>query len=443
MTNPVLTAPPPTSKAPTVHTSRALPALDRTAVAAVMLLPLLLLHAHGIGEVAVGVTDICFLARAAITRQWDWLRTPWLRIGLAWWGWTLLCSLPLHWHGIGAGGSPSLVQAIVDVRFLILVAALEHLVLRGATARRWFYRIIAASAVYIAAQSLVQYVFGHNLYGAPPAGDGRDRVLTGPFGKPRAGPPLARILLPAIIPPAAALQQKGRVLTSLAAGALLTAGLGVMELIGQRIPLLLVGLGLVVAALFLNALRRLVLATAVIGLLLLAATPVVAPGAYRHLVTDFSGLMLHFATSPYGELFARALEIGVQQGATGLGHEGFRYGCPMPRYFRPTFDGSVPDGGGAGICWHHPHNFYLEALDNGGFVGLALFCALAVAWLIALGRGLRQSPDPLRVGLFAAAFIQLWPIASNSGLTSMPIGGWLFLLVGWGLAEARWRGRVT
>ena len=405
MTAPVLTAPPPTTQ-----TSRVLPVLDRTAVAAVMLLPLLLLHAHGIGEVAVAVIDICFLARSAITRQWEWLRIPWVPIGLAWWGWTLLCSLPLHWHDVGAGGLPSLVQAVVDIRFVVLVVALECLALRGATARRWFYRIIAASAAYIALQSLAQYAFGHNLYGALPAGDGRDRVLTGPFTKPRAGPPLARILLPAIIPPAAALQQRGRVLTSLAAGALLTAGLGVMELIGQRIPLLLVGLGLLVAALFLPGLRRVVLATAVVGLLLLAATPVVAPGAYRHLVMDFSSLMLHFATSPYGELFARALEIGVQQGATGLGHEGFRYGCPMPRYFRPTFDGSVPDGGGAAICWHHPHNFYLEALDNGGFVGLALFCALAVAWLFALGRGLRRSPDPLRVGLFAAAFIQLWPL---------------------------------
>jgi hypothetical protein len=424
----------------TAGTNRTLSVLDRAAVVAVMLLPLLLMHAHGIGEAAIAVADGCFLARSAITRQWGWVRTPWLMIGWAWWGWTVLCSLPLHWHEIGAGGLPSLIQGVVDVRFLVLAAACEQSVLRGADVRRWFYRIIAASAAYIAIQALVQFVFGYNLYGIPSADN---HVLTGPFDKQRAGPPLSRILLPVLVPPAAALLRRGRSLTSLGAVALLVAGLVVMELIGQRVPLLLLGLGLVVVALLLRSLRRIVVATGLIGVLLLAATPVVAPGVYAHLVLQFSDLMEHFATSPYGLLYARALEIGVQQGATGLGADGFRYGCPMPRYFRPSFDGSVPDGGGAGFCWHHPHNFYFEALDNGGFVGLALFCALAVAWLMALGRGLRKSPDPLRVGLFAAGFVQLWPFASASGFWSMPMGGWFFLLLGWGLAEARWQSRAS
>ena len=61
-----------------------------------------------------------------------------------------------------------------------------------------------------------------------------------------------------------------------------------------------------------------------------------------------------------------------------------------------------------------------------------------LAWLTALGRGLWRAPDPLRAALFAAALIQLWPIASSTGFTAMPVGGWSFLLLGWGLAEARW-----
>ena len=40
-------------------------------------------------------------------------------------------------------------------------------------------------------------------------------------------------------------------------------------------------------------------------------------------------------------------------------------------------------------------------------------------------------------GLFASILIQLWPIASTSAFTSMPMGGWFFLLLGWGLAEAQ------
>ena len=49
----------------------------------------------------------------------------------------------------------------------------------------------------------------------------------------------------------------------------------------------------------------------------------------------------------------------------------------------------------------------------------------------------RRSPDPLRVGLFATVFVQLWPVQSTTAFTSMPMGGWFFLLLGWALAETR------
>ena len=102
-----------------------------------------------------------------------------------------------------------------------------------------------------------------------------------------------------------------------------------------------------------------------------------------------------------------------------------------------TAAGAFADGGGAAICWVHPHNFYAQALTDGGFVGLALFCALAVAWLAPLGRGLWRDPDPLRVALFASVLAQLWPLQSTGGFFTLPMGGWFFLLLGWGLAEAR------
>jgi O-antigen ligase len=212
-----------------------------------------------------------------------------------------------------------------------------------------------------------------------------------------------------------------------------------MVLIGQRMPLVLVLLGLVIVALLMRRLRPLVLAAALAGVLLLAASPVVAPDAYYRLVEKFSAQMEHFATSPYGLLYTRALEVGLRNPLTGMGFGGFGTGCPRPAYFRPSFDGSRPDGGGARICWDHPHNFWLEVLDNEGFVGLVLFGATAVAWMLPLGRGLWRDPQPLRVGLFAAIFVQLWPVQSTSGFTSMPMGGWFFLLLGWGMAEARAR----
>ena len=66
-----------------------------------------------------------------------------------------------------------------------------------------------------------------------------------------------------------------------------------------------------------------------------------------------------------------------------------------------------------------------------------LFCAMVLAWFIPLGRGLWRDPAPLRVGLFVAALIHEWPVASASDFISMPLSGWFFLLLGLGLAEAR------
>ena len=120
----------------------------------------------------------------------------------------------------------------------------------------------------------------------------------------------------------------------------------------------------------------------------------------------------------------------------GRGFDGFRTGCPLPCDFGPTFDGRQADGGGAAICCAHPHNFYFQALTDGGFPGLLLFYLTAWAWLLPPARGLWGRAPPLRVGLFASILIQLWPIASTSDFVNMPMGTWFFLLLGWGLAVA-------
>lgn len=418
--------------------SRPAVTLAQIAFYSVMLLPLLLMHAHGVAEVAISLTDLCFLVRSTLVRDWAWLRTRWLWVAATWWGWLVICSLPIPTLDLGEGGGRSLVQAVATVRFLLLVVAMQHLVLRTLNARRWIYRLIAASAIWIALNSIIQDIFGRNLIGWPPADEG---VLTGPFGAARAGPPMARIILPAVLPAVATLLGRPGRATTLGAYALLLGSVVMMVLIGQRMPLVLAVLGLVIVACLMRRLRPVVLAAAIAGALLLAASPIVAPSAYHRLVEKFSMQMEHFAISPYGQLYARALEVGEHNPVTGLGFGGFGTGCPQPVNFRPTFDGRQLDGGGAKICWDHPHNFYFEAFDNGGFVGLALFAATAIAWLIPLWRGLWRDPDPLRVALFATIAVQLWPVQSTSAFTSMPMGGWFFLLLGWAMAEAGQRSR--
>jgi O-antigen ligase len=386
--------------------------LDGLGLIATLLCPVFLLHGRAVAEVLIGVVGVCFLMRSAIDRNWGWLGAGWIPVATVWWVWLLGCSIQ--------GG---LVQALVAVRFLVFVAALEHWVLRVGWRRLWLARLTALAALYIALQTAVQLVTGRNLQGYPRWGDGE---LTGPFQHPRAGAPMSRLLFPAVLSVGA---RWGVVVAML-------GGVAVMVLIGQRMPLLLTGLGLVVTALLLPRTRPLALFAGLAALALLAASAIVEPPTFYRLVTKFSAQMADFPDSPYGQIAARAAAMVAQHPVFGLGFDGFRRACADPAYFAGWHGG---DGGGAGMCVQHPHNHYLQAAVESGWIGLVLFCAMVLAWLARLGRGLLRpgGPAPLRVGLFVAALIQLWPLASASAFTSMPLSGWFFLLLGLGLAETK------
>lgn len=414
---------------------RLLNGLDRVAFFMVLAVPVFLVHGRVLGEALMVLLALGFLLRAALQRSWSWLATPWLMIGLAWWAWILFCSLPRPGHG-GTGAS---VQAFAALRFLIFIAALEHWLLREDLARRWLQRVLAVAALYIALQAMVQFATGRNLFGAPRGGDGE---LTGPYRKPRAGAQFSLLLYPAMLPLLARGLRGARLMRG-GAVALGLGGVAVMVLIGQRMPLLLTLFGLVVAGLWLPRLRVFVLAAALAAAALIGASSIVAPPTFYRLVTKFSDQMAHFPESPYGVIYARARAMTVGNPLTGLGFDGFRHYCMEPRYFHGWSWGwsgagnPADDGGGIGGCQLHPHNFYLEAATNGGLPGLFLFASLAASWLATLARGLRRDADPLRVGLFVAALIYLWPIASTSAFTSMPLAGFFFVQLGLGLALAR------
>ncbi|MBO0712514.1 MAG: O-antigen ligase family protein [Acetobacteraceae bacterium] len=417
---------------PSAIAERGASLLDRIALGTALSVPLFLMHGHGIAEALIAIVAACFLLRSATLGEWGWLRQGWVPLAIAWWAWVLIVTIAMNARSVG--------QALLVIRFPVFVAALEHFVLRGALARRWLRGVIVACTAWITLNVLWQFATGWNLFGAHrgPAGE-----LTGPFRKPRAGPPLSRLLLPVLIPPAAALLARRRLWSTAGAYAILLGATCVVVLINQRMPLLLFVFGLVVAALLLDRLRPVVVSAAAAGVVLIAASVAISPYTHQRLVVQFSHQMEHFGSSPYGLLYARAGEIARQHPLTGLGFDAFRYSCPQERYFRPSFDGVEPRGGGAQICAQHPHNPYLEALDNGGIPGLMLFVALVLAWMAPLTRELWPHPAPLRVGLFAAVLIQVWPIASTSAFTSLPMGAWFFLTLGWALAESRHRQRPT
>jgi len=411
---------------------------ERVARFSLLLLPPALLHSNALAEVLIGVIIGALSTNRALHHDWSWLRSPWVMLAGLWWVWLLLCSLPPlaapeTWPAMS-------IQAFLSLRFLLLAVALENLLAENARTRRLLFLVVGVCAVYFVGQLALQMTTGKNLFGNAVLDNG---VLTGPFDRSRAGPELVRMLFPVLLPPAAWLLSRPAMASRIAGGALLALGIAIMVPIGQRMPLLLAGFGLAVSALLLPRLRRPAMLAGLVALATLAAATALFPAAQHRLVFLFAEQMENFPTSHYGLILARTLAMAAAHPWTGRGFGAFRTGASDPRYFAPSLDGTLADGGGAGIYVTHPHNFYLQALVDSGVFGLALFAVLAAVWLGMLARGLRRAPDPLRVGLFIAALLHLWPLATTDDFFSQRIGGWFFLLLGWGLAEARAARRAT
>jgi hypothetical protein len=406
--------------------------LRMVAAGATLLLPIVFMASRAGSEGLVGLIGALFLLRSVWRRDWAWLRDGWVVAAGAWWGWMVLCSTPIAALGLGESGDRSLIQAVLLGRFFILAAALSTWLLRDARLRRTLFIVLSASAAWIVVECWQQYLFGTDIAGYHRWMDG---ALTGPFRQPKAGPQLVLMLFPAILPPAYALLRQRSPWRRACGVALFGVGIATMVLIGQRMPALLTGLGLLTCAFVLPRLRAVTLGAGAAALLLLAATPIVSPPTFQKLVVHFAQQMRHFPESDYGQLYVRATVMGIDHPYTGLGFDGFRDHCHAERYVHglPLLGITNAEADGPAACNIHPHNHYLEAFTAGGLPGLLLFCVLVTSWLARLAGGVGRG-RPEQVGCFVTVLLALWPLASTSAFFTLPNAGWLFLVLGAGLA---------
>ncbi len=406
--------------------------LAAAATCATLLLPLALLYARAIGDAVLCVIVVLFLANRVACRDWTWLRTPWTRLALLFWGWMLFCTLL-------AGSVQPMEQALASIRFFLLVPALESWVLQNPRTRQWLWYVILATALWILLQCWQQYILGLNVFGYPRWIDG---ALTGPFRGPVAGPTFLWLFFPAFLPLCFILLRRADRLGRLCGVAVLVFAALTMILIGQRMPAVLMTLGLCVSGLLFRQVRVPVLLTIGAGIGLLALLPVVSPPTSVKLVVFFTYQMEHFWASPYGLIFGRAVTMIQAHPWFGLGWDGYRNFCMQPDYLNGVSWLPVADPANAEGCTIHPHNYWLQVATSCGLPGTLLFGALVVTWLRYIRGGAGYLTNDRQAALLVIVFVAMWPIASTTSLFTVPNAGWFFLIVGWGLAEAR-RATVT
>ena len=405
----------------------------RVALAATLALPPMLLASRALADGLISLTALLFLAvRLAPLhgrRQLAWAGRPWHALALGFWVWQLGTS-------IARGDGHQITEAFVLLRLFLFIAALEDWVLVEPAPRRWFGWVVGATVLWIGIECWQQYLTGVNLFGH---GRWVDGELTGPLTKPRAGPIFVQLAFPGLLAPLVALLGAPGRARRVAGGVGLALMVLTQVLIGQRMPLLLMGLGLGVVALWLPRLRLPAAIALAAGLVLAGLTIVVSPRTYHKLVVQFFRQMTHFLATQYAQLFERAAVMITAHPWFGLGFDGFRDHCLDRIYWHNLSWLAIANPASSLGCSIHPHNYYLEVATGAGLPGLALFVLLALAWLWRIGRGAAQGGERAgqRVGLFAGAAIILWPIASTTSLFTLPNAGCVVLVIGWGLAEAR------
>jgi O-antigen ligase len=197
-------------------------------------------------------------------------------------------------------------------------------------------------------------------------------------------------------------------------------------------------LGLCASGLLFRQVRLPVVLTLLVSAGVLAALPVVSPPTFAKLVLRFTDQVGHFWETQYGLIFGRAVTMIQAHPWMGLGWDGYRNFCMDPAYL--TGVSWLPIGNPADPlgCSIHPHNYWLQVATSAGLPGLALFVALIGLWLWRLGSGgAGYRGNNRQAALLVILIVMMWPIASATSLFTVPNAGWVFLMAGWGLAEAR------
>jgi O-antigen ligase len=405
------------------------PRLFQAAVVATLATPVAFFYARAIGDALVSVVAVLFLANRWALRDRTWLQATHIRLAAIFWAWLVFCT-------VVAGVPHAITESVVVIRLFLFAAALEFWVLADAKQRRYLFYVILAAAIWTVVEVWHQDILGTDLVGNHRWNNG---VLTGPFYRARAGATLQTIYFVAFLPPAMYLLDQANIYRRLAGALVLVCTILTMAVIGQRMPLLLVIFGMCLTGLIVRRSRGPIAIALLILVLAVAAAPIISPMTYQTLIVVFMDRMEHFWSTPYALLYQRAAVMVQMHPWLGLGFDGFRDNCANPHYYHllswlPVKDIGDPEG-----CNLHPHNYWLQVATSCGLTGTLLFAALCGAWLLRIGRGVfAPGAQPIHVALLVTLCMEVWPIASTTALFTIPNAGWIFLFLGWGLAEARY-----
>jgi O-antigen ligase len=393
--------------------------LDRLGRFLVSAIPVLFLFGRAPADITLSLIAVLLLVRSGLCRDWSWLRTPWVAVGLAIWLYLILAS------ALAEDPAAAYSRALPFGRFVLFGAALQHWLLVERRTRHTLLVVLGAVLAFVALDTLLQFATGQDVFGQTYEA----RRLTGPFADTVPGTFIVKTCFPVLgfaFACAAAWRQRWRFALTVALIVLLAVTVAVT---GERIALASLGLGVLVFFLLLRELRLPLLLAGGVALVLVAGTVAQSPDLTKRLIGHTAYDLDDFWAKRYGELFRRSVTIWRTEPVTGVGLKNFRRIC-VNQHYKPW--GPVEDR-----CYTHPHQIYLEWLVETGAIGFLGFAALLGLWSRDLISGLRRIDPfdyPIAVGSCAALIVFLWPFRSSMSFFSNWNAILFWLMLGLALA---------
>lgn len=400
-------------------TSDRLPLLTYAIAFCVVLTPIALLG-NGLADVVVSITAALFLVRSAAQRDFAWAREPWIAVAVVLW-------LYLVARGfLSIDPERSGVKALGWIRFIVFGSAIHFVLSQSLGMRKALLFSIVAMASFGAADALLQFAVGTDLFGRPKIG----QRLTGPLNNQAIGMLISIVGLPAIfyLFRNVMLAYRAGRFDWLSATVLLLMFSAVI-LSGERFALLmtvvLVGVvTLVLSKSFVKAFAGFALFAAFVASVVMITSPKLQE---RQLST-----LKEFAAptqSIYTRVMLAGIEVAKDHPIFGVGIKNFQKHCP---------DSAPVEVVGDACKLIHPHQVWLHIASETGLVGAAGFLTLFV---LALSPAVQQwrswADEPLLAGATIAVLVRLLPITPSGNFFSNWRESFFWFLLGTAAAMGR------
>ncbi|MHB8919838.1 MAG: O-antigen ligase family protein [Halothiobacillus sp.] len=406
------------------------PRVEQLILFAVLILPVMVLFKRVPAEIAVGLTVIIGLGVAIRRQDFSWLAAEWFYAAAA----VSLILLVLAPFSLNPGYSA--MSAILALRWPIFAAVLIWLFVSRPRALALFEWAMLAVIGFIVIDTIIQYVFGRDLFGYPGFGPLR---LSGPFAHAMVGTFTDRVWFIGLATLFYAMLRKRPkwALWVLVA----TSGIGalVLFLTGERAAFLTFMLGSLVVIIgiliHLPQWRRLLLAGLVAVALAAGVVAAKQPQMVQRTIDSSWQTITHLDNTVYGLNFMSAWAEFQARPWTGVGARQFMEYC---NDYLPTYKAQYPKFGFETSCVIHPHNFYTGMLAEGGILAFLAFVAMVGFLFILLIRDAFHRGQPMQAYFGGAVLLtSFWPLQSSMEYFNGWTAAVIWIGVAWALARAR------